>query len=72
MIVIGLKTLLENIDMSQKELANRLNTSEKTISRLCRGELDRPSLELLNDICTVLQCDLHEILLYRRDWKSRK
>lgn len=47
--------------LTQKELADKLNLSEKTISKLERGR-GFPDINLILPLCKVLEIDVNELL----------
>jgi putative transcriptional regulator len=57
-----LKTILTEIGMTQKELAERLSVTEHTISRICTNDT-QPSLKRLKQIALVLEVDIRDLLV---------
>lgn len=66
-IRILLSRKLGEIRMTQKELAARTGIRPNTIHELYVEFADRVSLEQLDSICRVLDCNLSEILVREDD-----
>ena len=65
-----LKTLLHNYEMTQKDLAERINVSPSTVSKWCSGD-NNPSIDTIKDLskifyvpCEVLIEDIYEVPTY--------
>lgn len=56
-IKIKLKELLVEKNMTQSELALEANIRPNAISNLCRGYVDRLSIEHLEKICETLELE---------------
>lgn len=67
MILCDLKRVLEDRDMTQKDLAKAVKAHEYTISRLCNNGFKKLDVDLLNSICQHLNIRLSDLLLYKRD-----
>lgn len=61
-IKIRLKKVLEERNMSQRQLANLMNMRPNTISHLCSDKVDRVYLRTLEQICEALNISVHELL----------
>jgi putative transcriptional regulator len=57
-----LKTVLTEIGMTQKSLAEKLGVSEHTISRICTNDT-QPSLKTLRAIAIILEIDVRDLLI---------
>jgi putative transcriptional regulator len=57
-----LKIVLVEMEMSQKEFAERLSVSANTIYRFCKNE-SQPSLRLLKKMSVILNIDIRELLI---------
>jgi transcriptional regulator with XRE-family HTH domain len=57
-----LKTVLTEIGMTQKELAEKLSVTEHTISRMCTNDT-QPSLKRLRQIALILEVDVRDLLV---------
>lgn len=57
-----LKTVLTEIGMTQKALAEKLGVSEHTISRICTNDT-QPSLKTLRAIAIILEIDIRDLLI---------
>lgn len=53
--------------MTRKALAELVNVRANTIGDLYNEKTKRVDLELINNICNVLECDLTDLIEYRRD-----
>ena len=60
---VKLKELLRDNNISQKQLADELNTSQPTVNRWIKGE-NEPSLKTLVKICEILNTTPNYILGY--------
>lgn len=58
----NLKSVMEEYNMTQRELAKETNISKQTISAYVCGER-MPSLDNLANIAYVLNCDLDELVI---------
>ncbi len=67
MIRIKLSELLGKNKMTRKALAELVNVRANTIGDLYNEKTKRVDLELINNICNVLECDLTDLIEYRRD-----
>lgn len=50
----ALRYILRELDISQAELARRMNTSTAYVSQLCSGKIKEPSLSKAYEIADVL------------------
>ncbi|WP_262372529.1 helix-turn-helix domain-containing protein [Sutcliffiella horikoshii] len=66
MIIIKLDELLKEKGISQRELSRRTGIRQPTISEMCLNTSRSLPVENLNLICTELDCDLHEILEFKK------
>jgi putative transcriptional regulator len=57
-----LKVVLAEKEVSQRELAKRVNKAPNTITRICNNE-SQPTLKLLREISLALDVDIRELLL---------
>lgn len=57
-----IRVVLAELNMSHKELAERLNLVPATISRICNNRT-QPSLKLLREIAITLDVDISELLV---------
>ncbi len=65
MITNRLPALLGERRMSQKQLSQATGIREATISHMCNEIHTNYSLEHLDKICEVLDCDLNEFFVYK-------
>lgn len=57
-----LKVVLAEKDISHKDLAEMVNKSPNTITRICNNE-SQPTLGFLREIALVLDVDIRELLV---------
>jgi putative transcriptional regulator len=57
-----LKTVLTELDITQKELARKLSVTEHTVSRFCTND-NQPSLKRLKQIAQILGVDIRDLLV---------
>lgn len=65
MINIKLRSLLEQKNMTQSELAKHTGIRPSTISDLCNNNADFIKLDYLNRILITLKCDLNDVLEFK-------
>lgn len=56
-----LKAVLKERGMSQKELCERIRARPSTICSLCNGTAKMVKLQLIEDICKALECEITDI-----------
>ncbi|PUA37103.1 transcriptional regulator [Paenibacillus elgii] len=64
---LRLKEILEEKDMSQRELARLMNVRPNTISHLCSDKVNAAYFDTLEQICKALDVSLHELLVLEDD-----
>ena len=64
MIRIRLSTLLGERRWTQADLARRTGIRPNTINELYHDFADRVSLEQIDRICSALECDLTDLMVY--------
>ena len=57
-----LKVVLAELEISHKELAERVGKTPNTITRICNNE-SQPTLKLLREIAIALNIDIRELLV---------
>lgn len=62
MIKINLSRLLGERRMTQSELSQKTGIRAATVNELYHDMAERVSLEHLDKICEVLNCELHELI----------
>ncbi len=67
MIRIKLSELLGKKKMTRKALAELVGVRPNTIGDLYHEKVKRVDLDLLNNICKVLDCELNDLLEYQPD-----
>jgi len=58
---INLKRLLKDYNLTQKQLANILDTKQQNISRWCKGKYE-PNFEIFIKICLIFDVDANYLL----------
>lgn len=58
-----IKESRENKNISQRELARRLNVNNAVIARIENGETQKPSFQLLKGLCRELKINLYDLLV---------
>lgn len=66
-VVVKLKNILAERNMSQRELARLTGLRPNTISHLCSNEVDRVHLSTFEIICKALDIQLHELIVMEDD-----
>lgn len=67
-IKIKLKALLKERDMTQGDLAALAKIRPNAVSNLCRGYVDRLSIEHIEKICTALEItDIRDLIDLEHD-----
>lgn len=62
-VVVKLKEILAERNMSQRELARLTGLRPNTISHLCSSEVDRVHLSTFEIICKKLDIPLHDLIV---------
>lgn len=66
-INIKLDEILRERNMTQSSLADIADIRPSAISNLCRGYVDRLSIDHLEKICDALDIELHELITLEED-----
>ena len=61
-----LKVVLAEKEISQKELAQRVDKAPNTITRICNNE-SQPTLKMLREIAIALDVDIRDLLIPTKD-----
>jgi putative transcriptional regulator len=67
MIIIKLSTVLNEANISQRELSRRTGIRQPTISEMCLNKAKSLPVENLDKICSELDCELSDIIEYRKE-----
>lgn len=59
----AIRTARDDLDWTQQELADRIESSQSYISLLEKGRVDQPSMRLLSKIAFALNLDLNDLLV---------
>ena len=54
-------------DMNQKELSEKIDVRQPTISAICRGTIKEVPVGVLNKICAALKCQPGDLMEYIPD-----
>lgn len=66
-IEVKLDKLIQERAITKTRLAKLANTNYKNIKRLCDGQVQKLDLDIIARICCVLECELSDIVVYRRE-----
>lgn len=66
-IRLRLKEILKERGMSQRQLAELMNTRPNTISHLCSKGVNAVYFDTLENVCKTLDIDLHELIVMEDD-----
>lgn len=61
-IQIKLKDLIEEKGVTKNTLCRKAELQRTQLNRFCKSEITRLDTSVLARICTVLNCDVHELL----------
>ena len=67
MIKSKLKNVLNDRKMTQLQLVEKTGVRQPTISALANDTLKRIPLDVLDRICEVLDCDVSDVLEYKKE-----
>lgn len=67
MVKLTIDKYLEKCGMTRYELAKRTDVKFQTIDRYYKNRVVRYDSYILNRICTVLECEISDILEYTKD-----
>ncbi|MEH7405697.1 helix-turn-helix transcriptional regulator [Bacillus subtilis] len=67
MIKSNLKPLLDERKISIRQLSREINHEYPTVRKLYNDEMERYPRELLDKVCTYLNIELQELLIFRKD-----
>lgn len=62
MIKFTVKVMLAKRDMTQKRLAEVAGIRPTTLSRICLGTIKEVPVNVLDKICTVLECQPNDLM----------
>jgi putative transcriptional regulator len=65
-VLIKLDQLLNERDLSQRELSKLTGIRQPSINEMCRNQTSRLPLDNLAKICKVLNCSISDILELKR------
>lgn len=65
-VTFNLEKLIKDKGISKTQLSYRAEISHTQINKICKGEATRIDLATVARICTVLDCDISELLIYNK------
>lgn len=66
-IIFKLEKLLEDKKISKNKIMRDTNTDYKVLKRIWSGEIERIDLAVLARLCNYLDCDIIDIIEYKKD-----
>lgn len=66
-VLFRLDELLEERNMSQRELSRRTGIRQASISDIALNKAERPPMKNLELICQALHCDLSDLVVFTRE-----
>lgn len=66
-IKIRLREILEERNISQRELARMMGIRHPTINHLCSDSVDRIYIRTLEQICEALDIKIHELIVAEQE-----
>ncbi|MBU5245255.1 helix-turn-helix transcriptional regulator [Bacillus halotolerans] len=67
MIKSNLKLIIDKRKISIRKLSRDIDHEYPTVRKLYNDEMERYPRELLDKVCTYLNIELHELLLFQKD-----
>lgn len=67
MIKSNLKALMEQHDISQRQLSIKTGIRPQTLKNMTTGEIKQIPVEAVNSICELFNCKLSDIFEYEKD-----
>lgn len=67
MIVIRLDRVLVDRKMTSRKLGKEIHLCSGSLSKFKTGKLKNVNLDILDKMCTVLNCDVSDLIEYVRD-----
>ncbi|PSB00059.1 helix-turn-helix domain-containing protein [Bacillus halotolerans] len=67
MIKSNLKPLLDERKISIRQLSREIKHEYPTVRKLYRDEMEQYPRELLDKVCTYLNIELHELLIFQKN-----
>ena len=63
-VYLNLDSLIKEKGISKTQLSYRAEISHTQINRFCKGEATRIDFSTLSRLCTVLECEIQELIVY--------
>ncbi|AIQ73016.1 helix-turn-helix domain-containing protein [Paenibacillus odorifer] len=70
-VIVKLKDILAERNMSQRELSRLTGLRPNTISHLCSSGVDRVHLSTFDIICKALDIQLHDLIVIEEESAAR-
>lgn len=67
MIKSNLKALMEQHDISQRQLSIKTGIRPQTLKNMTTGEIKQIPVEAVNSICELFNCQLGDIFEYEKE-----
>ena len=61
-VKINLAKLIEDSGLSKNKLSHRAEMQRTQINRYCRNDITRLDIDVLARLCTVLECEIGDLL----------
>lgn len=65
-VTFNLEKLIKDKGISKTQLSYRAEISHTQINKICKGEATRIDLATVARICTALDCDISDLLIYTK------
>ncbi len=65
-VYINLDKILKERNITYNKLANSIGTDFDLVSRYAKNKIVRADLSILSRICYVLDCDIKDLLVYKK------
>ncbi len=63
-VYLNLESLIKKKGISKTQLSYRAEISHTQINRFCKGEATRIDFSTLSRLCTVLECEIQDLIIY--------
>ena len=65
-VTFNLEKLIKDKGISKTQLSYKAEISHTQINKICKGETTRIDLATVARICTALDCDISDLLIYTK------
>ena len=69
-VYLRLEELIDKKGISKTQLSYKAEISHTQINRFCRGEATRIDFTTLAKLCTVLDCEISDLIIYEKPKKE--